>query len=153
MRCDPADQLQALKGLSGPSGPSVPRSVPQSVPENGGCLTECLLGCPQSVSRVSGHLFDTPETISGHSGTRGLKGPGDTPGDTPSDTPVFGDTLGDTPRDTRARRARETSATGRRDRKSCAQTQTGKSTLDFRGRMFRFNVCPEPRACTLNMTR
>ena len=83
----------SYRGLSAPSGPSVPGSVPESVPANGGVR--------RSVQKVSesvppppeclGHLFDTPETLSGHfvdtpepwpfsgtlSGTLGPKGPED----------------------------------------------------------------------------
>ena len=70
------------------------RSVPESVPENGGwgCPRECPTWCP-----------------------RGPKGPGDTPSDTPRTPPIFGDTLGDTLGTLRARRARETPVAGRRD--------------------------------------
>ena len=59
----------SYRGLSGPSGPSVPGSVPESVPENGGVRRSVPRGvsgalwapgsgvskkCPESVPRVSG---------------------------------------------------------------------------------------------------
>ena len=113
------------RSLSGPSGPKCPRSVPESVPENGGCPRECPPGgargpsgpglrsvqkvsreCPRSVKKVSRTLRDTLGTLFGHSGRRTF----------PRTPPIFGDTLGDTPGTLRARRARETPVAGRRDR-------------------------------------
>ena len=92
------------------------RSVPGSVPENGGCPTECPTGClrdpsgpglrsvqkvsrecPQSVKKVSrtlrGHSRDTPEL-----GARRV--PETLRGTLRRTPPIFGDTPGDTPRDT-----------------------------------------------------
>ena len=92
------------RSLSGLSGPKCPRSVPESVPENGGCLRECPTGCPKSVPRVSsecqkgvpdtlgtlwGHFLDTPEP-----GARRARG--HPIGHSLGHPPIFGDTLGDT---------------------------------------------------------
>ena len=123
------------------------RSVPESVPENGGCPRECPTGCLRgpsgpglrSVQKVSpecpGHLFDTPGTLSGHfldtpePGARRVPG---TPRQTlPRTPPIFGDTLGDTPGTLRARRARETPVAGWRDRSPGAE-----SCLKFLPRFF-----------------
>ena len=80
-----------------------PKSVPRVSPE-------CQKGVPDTPGTLSGHFLDTPEA-----GAR--RAPG-TPCRTLSRTPpIFGDTLGDTPGTVRARRARETPAAGRRDRK------------------------------------
>ena len=91
------------------------RSVPGSVPENGGCPTECPTGCLrgpsgpglrsvrwQMVSRECPRsVRDTFLTLRGHSrdtfGHSRAQAPGDTPSGTPSDTPPV---FGDTPRDT-----------------------------------------------------
>ena len=80
--------------------PFGPRSVPESVPGNGGCPKECPTGClrecPKSVPRVSPEcqsVPDTPGILSEHlknfehSGARGPKGPGDTPSNTPPSIP------------------------------------------------------------------
>ena len=70
-----------------------PRVSQQGVSEG---VSPGVPGCPQSVSRVSGHLFDTPETSSGHfldtpePGAR--RGPG-TPQETVRRTPPFSGTL------------------------------------------------------------
>ena len=108
--------LRSRRPATGVSRALRARSVPESVPENGGCPRECPTGClrglrarcsgvskrcPESVPGVSkrcpGHSKDTLGTPFGHSGAPGPKGPGDTLSDTPSDTPRFPDTLGDTP--------------------------------------------------------
>ena len=56
--------------------------------------------CPESVSKVSGHLSDTLETLSGHFLDTLGRGAGMTPETLPPntllDTPIFGDTLSDT---------------------------------------------------------
>ena len=96
-----ANPPACYRSLSSPSGPKFPRSVPKSVPENGGCLRECPTGglwgtkgprlwvpkeFPKSVPGVSKrcpeHSGDTLGTLIGY------------PSDTPSDTPRFRDTLG-----------------------------------------------------------
>ena len=76
----------------------------------------------ESVPGGSGHLFDTPGTLSGHflgtpePGAR--RAPGTPCRTLPRTPPIFRDTLGDTPGTLRARRARETPVAGRRDRDS-----------------------------------
>ena len=117
--------LRSRRPATGVSRALRARSVPESVPENGGCPRECPTGCPKSVPRVSpecpGHLFDTPGTLSGHfldtpepGARRALWTLRRT---LPRTAPVFGDTLGDTPGTLRARRARETPVAGQRDHK------------------------------------
>ena len=118
-----ADQAQESLG---PFGPEVARSVPESVPENGGCPRECPTGClrgpsgpglqtvqkvsrecPRSVRdtllRLQGHFLDPSEP--------GARRAPQTPRRTlPRTPPVFGDTPGTL----WARRARETPVPGRR---------------------------------------
>ena len=88
-----------------------PRECPRKSECPRECPGECLAGpsapgprvskrSPESVPGVSKRCPDTPETLSGHSGARGPKGPRDTPPNTLSDTQISGDTLSDTPRDT-----------------------------------------------------
>ena len=57
-----ANPPSSYDSLSGPSGPKWPRSVPESVSENGGCLKECPTGCFRGLwapPECSGHLLDT----------------------------------------------------------------------------------------------
>ena len=108
--------LRPPRPATGPSGPKCPWSVPESVPENGGCLRECPTGClwgnsgprlrsvqkvsrecPRSVKKVSrtlrGHSQDTFWTLRSPGNRRVPETPRRTLPRTP---PVFGDTLGDT---------------------------------------------------------
>ena len=77
---------QPPTGNFGPFGPEVSRGVSEGVSPKIG-VSERVSGgvsrgprvskrCPESVSGVSGHLFDTPETLSGHLlDTLGPEGP------------------------------------------------------------------------------
>ena len=109
------------------------RSVPVSVPRNGGHSRPCVRrSVPwgvsgrsvQTVSReCSGHLFDTLQTLSVHFLDTPEPGGRRAP-ETPRGTlrraspPVSGDTFRDTPWTLRARRARETPVAGRGVRSS-----------------------------------
>ena len=111
---------QLPTGGFGLFGPEVSRGVSERVSPKSGCLRECpgeCLGgprvskrCPESVSKVSGHLFDTLETLSGHLFDTLGPGAGMRPETLPRtlpQTPQFSGTLSRTfPGTLQARRAR-----------------------------------------------
>ena len=89
-----ANSPASYRSPSGPSGPKCPGSVLGVSPKTGGVRRSVPWGVSKSVPRVPGvsgtpHCGATLGTLFGHSGVRGLSGPGDTPWDTPSDTPHF----------------------------------------------------------------
>ena len=96
-------ELRSRRPATGASGPKCPRSVPESVPENGGCPRECLRG----------HSRDTFWTLQ----SPGPEGPRGHPVGHSLEHPPFSGTLSGTLRDTlAARRARETPVAGQRHR-------------------------------------
>ena len=115
--CELPGQLQETFG---PFGPEVCRGVSPGVsPENGGCPTECPIGClrrpsrpgsgvskkcPESVPGASRSVPDSPGTLSGHfldtPEPRARRAPKTSHRTLRRTLPVFGDTPRDTPHDT-----------------------------------------------------